>query len=257
VKTSDLEASLRSLDAATPPTFEQYGRAADGLDRIVATPAPPARRRPGRWVLIPVAVAALAVALVVLPWGRGGGRAYATWTPVPVALTPAETDLVGSACKKEIRGYMDLQQATLALAERRGEYVAMLYRTDKPDNSAFCLSHNLPGTDDVDDLSTAAGGGSGPAELAPPGTFTQGALADFGEASITDGAAGADVAALTVHAGEFTTQATVRGGRWVAWWPGPAIEWIGNGPETRDLMTYDLTLKDGTVIPAAQPWKGR
>ncbi len=253
-----IEEFLRSMDVATAPSFEQYEQAAATLDRIVAAPVPPSRRKIARWVLIPVVVAALAAALIVLPWGIDGHRAYATWTPVPVPLTAAEIDLVGAACNNELRHYqrVDLNKARLALAERRGEYVAMLYRVENPETSASCLTRNLPGTDDVDDVNTGVAGSDGPAAAAPAGTFTQGALTDSGEVSMVDGAVGSDVVALTVHAGEFTTQATVNNGRWVAWWPGPALVWISK-TETRDLMTYDLTLRDGTVIKDAPPFRGR
>jgi hypothetical protein len=47
----------------------------------------------------------------------------------------------------------------------------------------------------------------------------------------------------------------VRNGRWVARWPGPAVEWIGK-TEVKSLMTYDLMLRDGTVILDAKPWRG-
>ncbi|WP_127506052.1 hypothetical protein [Actinoplanes solisilvae] len=221
--------------------------------------APQPRSRPPRkkWILAPVAALAVAAALVAVPWGKDDGRAYATWTPIPVALTPAEIDLVGSACRKDMRRYdlLDLDRAHLVLAERRGEYVAMLYRTEGPDMVATCLAHNLPGTDDVEDLNTGAASGSDSPRTTPAGRFEDGALTDDGAVSITEGTVGPDVAGLTVHAGTLTVQATVSNGRWVAWWPGPAVEWVGQA-QTRDLMTYDLTLRDGSVIRDAKPWRG-
>lgn len=255
MKSRDLRASLRTLDAAVPPTFEQYERAAAVLDRIVATPQPRSRRPRKKWILVPVAALVLAAGLVAVPWGEDDGRAYATWTPIPVALTPAEIDLVGKACRKELRGDAITDRANLALAERRGEYVAMLYRIDNPDTVATCRAHNLPGTDDVDDVNAGVAGGSGPRRPAPAGRFQDGALSDDGEVSITEGTVGPDVTGLTVHAGKLTVQASVSNGRWVAWWPGPAVEWIGR-TRTRDLMTYDLTLRDGTVVRDAKPWRG-
>jgi hypothetical protein len=266
---SRLDATLRSLDVAGTLTAEQQHAAAT-LERIVATaPAAgsthpgataPVRRSRRRLLLIPAAVAAAALtaAVIVLPGGEGGGRAYASWTPVPSALTAAEVDLVAPACRERLRGGpLDLERARLVLAERRGEYVALLYRTDDPDMSGSCLAHNLQGTDDVDDVDAGIGGGSGPALPAPARGFTQGAIADYRDASITDGAAGADVAGVTIHAGDLTVQASVSNGRYVAWWPGSAFEWDRDQPSGEDgarlIITYDLTLTDGTVVHDAQP----
>ncbi|MBU2665102.1 hypothetical protein KOI35_16490 [Actinoplanes bogorensis] len=252
---------MKALDAATPPTFEQYARAADTLDRIVATPLEESERSETSkkkqlrtWMLVPALAAAAAVLLVLAPWGRSS-RAYATWTPVPVPLSADESGLVGPACRKQLSGsaYLDLDHARLVLAERRGEYVALLYRTENPDMAGFCLAHNVPGTNDVDEVKSGSAGGSGPAETTPAGRFTEGALASFPAASITNGAAGVGVTGLTIHTGGLTVEATVRDGRWVAWWPGQAIAKDEEG-EWRDVpRTYDVLMNDGRVIKNAQP----
>ncbi len=263
-----LDATLRSLDAAGTLTAEQQQRAAATLERIVATApdagsdghgaAAPVRRSRRRLLLISAAAAALAGAVIVLPDAGGGGRAYASWTPAPTALTTAEVDLVAPACREGLRGgSLDVKRSRLVLAERRGEYVALLYRTDDPDMSGSCLAHNRQGSDEVDDVRTGIGGGSGPALPAPARGFTQGAISDFRDASMTDGAAGADVAGVTIHAGNLTVEASVSNGRYVAWWPGPAFENGRDQPSgkggPRLIVSYDLTLTDGTVIHNAQP----
>ncbi|MEU9509380.1 hypothetical protein AB0D32_24230 [Micromonospora sp. NPDC048170] len=264
---SRLDAALRSLDAASTPTAEQHQRAAATLERIVATApaadtnpgaAAPVRRTRRRLLLVPVAAAALTAAAIVLPTGNDGGRAYASWTPVPTALTAAEIDAVAPACRKRLRGgSLDLERARLVLAERRGEHVALLYRTDDPDISGSCLARNLQGDDDVDDVDVGIGGSTGPALPAPARGFTQGTIADYRDASVTDGAAGADVAGVTIHAGNLTVQASVSNGRYVAWWPGAALERDRDQPSGEDgarpIITYDLTLTDGTVVRDAQP----
>jgi hypothetical protein len=146
------------------------------------------------------------------------------------------------------------------LAERRGDYVALLYRTDNPDISGACLVRNPKGSTDVDNVQTGVGGSSGPALKAPARGYTQGAISQFGGtqgASITNGAVGDEVTGVTIHAGTFTVTASVQNGRYAAWWPGPAFE-SGppkpsgeGGPEP--ILTYDLTLADGTVTHNAQP----
>ncbi|MEV0157012.1 hypothetical protein AB0H57_25230 [Micromonospora sp. NPDC050686] len=265
---SRLDIALRSLDAASTMTAVQQQHAAATLERIVTTPpaplsdqpgaAPPVRRSPRRLLLISAAAAAVAAGVLVLPSGGGGGRAYASWTPVPAGLTAAEVDLVAPACRKRLGdGHLDLDRARLVLAERRGEYVVLLYRTDDPDVSGSCLAHNRQGSDDVDDVAWGIGGSSGPALPAPARGFTQGAISDFVDASVTDGAAGPGVAGVTIHAGELTVQASVSNGRYVAWWPGPAFTSARDqrsgkgGPQL--IISYDLTLTDGTVIRNAQP----
>uniref|UniRef100_UPI003D7C6FCE hypothetical protein n=1 Tax=unclassified Kineococcus TaxID=2621656 RepID=UPI003D7C6FCE len=84
------------------------------------------------------------------------------------------------------------------------------------------------------------------------GAISQSTISDVERVSITSGAAGTDVAGVTIHAGSCTVQATVRQGRYVAWWPGPAFRDETAAPSGPDrstlLLTYDLTLSDGTVI---------
>lgn len=78
--------------------------------------------------------------------------------------------------------------------------------------------------------------------------------------SIAEGAVGAEVTGVTVHAGAYTAHATVHADRFVAWWPGPAFVGIP-GPPGRDTMKeivrYDLTLADGTVRHDARPSHSR
>ncbi|MEU4693525.1 hypothetical protein [Actinoplanes sp. NPDC023714] len=263
---TDLDQELRALDAALPITAEQRERALTALDRIVAGPPlsiPTPRRRLAlpRWAG-PVAVAAaVAVAgtLIVFPGVLGGGRAYASWTPVPAPLTAAEIAMIGPECVEGFDSMPGVSRADarVVLAERRGEYAMLLYRVENPETSVACLAHNVPGSDDVDDVKWGAGGGSGPARTAPPDTYTQGAISDFVEASVTDGAAGEGVTGVTVHAGDITAEATVADGRYVVWWPGPAFARDDDGDPAFLDLTYDLTLDDGRVVTGAQPYLPR
>jgi hypothetical protein len=257
----DLDTVLRSMDAAGPPATGLDSRAAATLERIVSTPAvrpaetaPSRFRLKGRLVLATAVVAAMAGAVAVFPGLTSGSRAYASWTPVPTTLTPAEIDRIGPPCREALHDgeSLDAGRARLALAERRGEYAVLLYRTENPDMSGACLAYNPPGSDDVDDLQAAVGGGSGPALAVSGQQFTQGAIADFGDASVTDGAVGPDVAAVTLHAAGRTVQASVADGRYVAWWPGPAMSSDGN-TDPRVIITYDLTLRSGEVLENATP----
>jgi hypothetical protein len=264
----DTESALRSLDAAAAPlTDSELNRARVTLERIITTspstgdPRPatltPARPR-RRLILIPAAALVLTVALVVVQSVRADDQAYASWTAVPATVADSDLDAVAAACKDTLRGSsIDLSRAGLVLAERRGDHVALLYRTDDPDMSAVCLARNPQGSTEVDGVDTAVGGSSGPALQAPPESYTQGTIAQLDGASVTDGAVGDEVKGVTIHAGTLTVEASVQNGRYAAWWPGDAFtsgalpqSGAGN-PEL--ILTYDLILRDGTVIHDAQP----
>jgi hypothetical protein len=263
------DSALRSLDAAVGTlTAGDQERARATLERIVATapstgaaqPAAPtpARRSWRRLVLLSMAALTLAVASMLIPGLRGDDPTYASWTATPASVTSHDLDAVVSACQDQVNTYfVDPGRAKLVLAERRGDHVALLYRTEDPDISASCLARNPQGSTDVSDVESGAGGSGGPALKAPPRGFTQGAIGHYDGASITDGAAGDAVTGVTIHAGTLTVNASVQNGRYAAWWPGPAfqsgpLEPGGDGgPEL--ILTYDLTLTDGTVIHNAQP----
>lgn len=172
------------------------------------------------------------------------------------------------ACRKQLAGYthgagrieFDAASIPVALAERRGGYVAVLFRVDNPDTSASCVAANRPGTTDVDDVNTAVGGSSGPATAAPAGRVTRDMISQFGgdtPASFTDGEAGPGVVEVTIHAGDHVVTATVINGRYAAWWPGRAFargphQHSGQGgPE--EILTYDVTLADGTIKTSVYP----
>lgn len=265
------DSALRSLDAAAATlTVGEDERALATLERIVAsapsTAAPQpaaqawARRSLRRLAFVTTAALTLIVGSVVVQGDRGHDAAYASWTATPTAVASDELDAAATACRDQLGGpgsSIDIDSAELVLAERRGEHVALLYRTENPDMSGSCLVRNPQGSTDVDDVDSGVGGSTGPALKAPTRGYTQGAIAQFNEASITDGAVGDAVTGVTILAGTFTVNASVQNGRYVAWWPGPAfqsgpLEPSGEGgPEP--ILTYDLTLRDGTVLRNAQP----
>lgn len=265
------DSPLRSLDAAVATlTDEEQTRAQQTLERIVATapttaatqpqrPAP-ARRLRRRLILIPAAAAALAAGSVVVQAVHGGEPAYASWTSTPAAVARHDLDAAATACQDQLRhlgSSINPDRATLVLAERRGDHVTLLYRTENPDASAACLVRNPPGTTDAQEVGIGVGTSDGPAPKAPPTGYTQDTVAQFAGASITDGAVGAAVTGVTIHTGTRTVTASVHNGRYAAWWPGTAFP---NGPTQpsghggpEPSITYDLTLTNGTVIHNAAP----
>lgn len=256
--TPDVDTMIRSLDPApTHLTPAQRERAAASLERLVATapgPSPRVRRRVRPLLVLPTAAVALAAGVLMLP--RGERIAFTSWTPTPKPLTAGELALVAPVCKDKLAGdSLDLDRARLALAERRGEFVALLYRTEDPDMAGSCIVHNRPGTDELDAVSAGVGGGGGPALRPQPRAYTQGAFHQTRDVTVTDGGVGSEVRGVTIHALGFTVQASVRDGRYVAWWPGKAFREVrmGDTTEPQLAVTYDLTLVDGTVIRNAVP----
>ncbi len=267
--------SLDAADAALDPS--QRLRADAMLERIIAAPVTPeyapvvARRQPRfsrKLIWVPVVAVAVAVGSIVIPPGRGGGSAtaYASWTSTPSAVAARDLEAVTQACRDQAAELADhgprIDAATIpvAIAERRGDFVAVLLQLDNPDYSVSCVATNRPGSSDVDDLSVAAGGSDGRAPIPPAGRITPGGVSQFGlqpPASFTNGAAGAGVVGVTIHAGPQVITATVKNGRYVAWWPGKAF---ADGPQEPSgqggpavILTYDVTLSDGTIKTNVSP----
>jgi hypothetical protein len=261
MNTSSPESVLRSLDAAVGMLDEGHRQRADALlERIVATPADavpvPRSRMRTRLVWVSVIVAAIAIGSVALRAAGDSGVAYASWTPTPSAVAPGDLDTVVRACRQQVGD----DTIPVALAERRGTFVAVLFHKNNPDLSASCVASNRPGSTQVDDVATGVGGSSGPAWTPAAGRITQGMISELrGDqpAAFTEGAVGRDVIGVTIHAGTQTITATVASGRYAAWWPGkafsdgPAQPSGRGGPEP--LLTYDVHLADGTVEDNVAP----
>jgi hypothetical protein len=232
--------SLDPADGALDPS--QRLRADAMLERIIAAPvdleyAPVGARRPQRFsrkvIWVPVVAMVVAVGSIVIPLGRGGSAtAYASWTSTPSAVAVSDLEAVTQACRDQIAELGDygprIDAATIpvAIAERRGDFVAVLFQLDNPDYSVSCVATNRPGSSDVDDISWGAGGSDGPARIPPEGRITQGATSQFNGqpgASFTSGSVGAGVVGVTIHSGSQIITATVKNGRYVAWWPGKAF----------------------------------
>lgn len=272
---------LRSLDAADPELSDrQRHRADELLERIATTPAGPhatvgrIRKPRPQWIRNAAWVAAVAVAIGVaslaIPGVGGSGVSYATWTATPAPVSDSDLQTAARACRAAVsdahgptgNGIADLSTIPVVLAERRGDFVAMLLHRDAPQTSVACVAINPRGSADVDNVQASIGGSDGPAPSPPPFQIMPGGIAQFGgrfPAAFTDGSVGANVAGVTIHAGDQTVQATVRGGRYVAWWPGKAFtdpaQSGSGGP--REILSYDVTLNDGTirtdVIPYVPP----
>lgn len=263
--------SLDAADAALDPS--QRSRADAMAERIIAAPVTPEytlvgagrqQRFSRKLMWVPVVAVAVAVGSIVIPPGRGGGSAtaYASWTSTPSAVAAGDLEAVTQACRDrvdEVGGdgehgpRIDTATMPVAIAERRGDFVAVHLQLDNPDYSVSCVARNRPGSSDVDDLHDTSGGSSGPAWIPPAGRITRVGVSQMGDqpVSFTNGSAGAGVVGVTIHAGSQVITATVKNGRYVAWWPGKAFSDVppplrGQG-DPAVILTYDVTLSDGTT----------
>jgi len=293
------DSELRALDPAAPLTAEDRIRAEARLAQIVATdpaapstvPTParalPLRRRAAvRWASAAAALAAVTTAGLALST-VGAPAAYATWTATPAQVAAADNAVFEKACREQTGEISWLGDATLSvrLAERRGDYVAMLLTGNGtnqhgPTNASVTCVGMLPvGGRTVKDLASGVAGGSAAEGYDPANafkdpsgaqfyegsmsTFTMGAnwLGQGGEpASMVDGQVGPDVVKMTIHSSIDGTsaEASIKDGTYAAWWPGSAFDLSGEaqpsgegGPEPQ--LTYDLVLKDGTVLTDVTP----
>lgn len=267
---------LRALDAAPPVELDDTGRrrARAKLHQILATD--PVRPGPGsvprrwpravRWAAVPAA--AVVAATWVAPALLGADPAYASWTPAPQEITAADRAVADAACRD---ADLRLDPPSLDLAERRGEWVGLLYTGTHVEGgpaAATCMVYLPIGDQKADEVDIAVGGGQGAVPV--DGQFTQGPISEYGGpnpwpfgrqdrpvVSFTHGELGDDVVAVTIHTADGqAVEATVDGGRYAAWWPGRALEpHIQSSGVLRldPSFNYSITLRDGTVVENAQP----
>lgn len=272
-----LDRLIRSHDPADTDTLELRSRLDARLAERPALPdpAPTAPRRSLRRRLIGLAAAAAAVstAYVLLP-GPGQGNAYASWTATPQAVADRDAAVAVEECRDAMRGpfwarqkggpeEFDPAAAGVGLTERRGDLVSVLLRDEGPlkQLTANCVVALEEGAASGKVEGWGVGGSTGgpPVEADADG-FYPGSMFQSGDReplSMVDGSVGENVSGLTLHAGDLTVQATIEDGRYAAWFPGrifPDRDW---GPSGQGgpvpILTYDLTLTDGTVITDAEP----
>lgn len=272
--------AFRPLDAAPHGDLDKAGqiRANARLQQILASdpdngnasngPIGKRRSRPARRIAAPIALAAVAAitAMVVLLPGTGGkDAAYASWNAVPGSISSPDRAVADAAC----RGRMDLASPQLDLAERRGEWVVLLY-TDTEHMAGMCLAYLPAGAAKTKDIDVSQGGGD-QGFLPVAGEFSEGSMAEFRggsifgfgdrpEIALTHGNVGEDVAAVTITTPDGQlVEATVQDGRYAAWWPGTVFssDVEGSGVEGRGgptpAISYTITLNDQTVIEDATP----
>lgn len=267
--------AFRRLDSAPQGDLDQAGqvRANARLQQILASDPDNGntangaigkrRSRPVRRIAAPIALAAVAAitaSVVLLPGAGSNDTAYASWNAVPGSISSPDRAVADAAC----RGRLDLSSPQLDLAERRGDWVVLLY-TASEHMAGTCLAHLPAGAQKADNIDFGMGGGD-QGFLPVAGEFTEGNITEFRggnifgfgdrpEIALTHGNVGEDVAAVTITTPDGQlVEATVQDGRYAAWWPGNAFggELEGNGGPA-PAISYTITLNDQTVIENATP----
>lgn len=291
------DAQLRTLDASGPITTDDHARAEALMTSIIGTdpavspsvvaPLRPVRRhRALRVAAAAAAVAAVGTGAFALSTA-GAPPAYASWTATPAPVSAADNTVFEQACRDQAKGMIEWfgdGTLTVRLAERRGDFVAMLLTGSgtnefgPTDANVTCVGVLPVGGTDVTDLNSAAGGGSAAEGYNPSNAFAKPTGAQFYEggmsqftmggswlggggepASFVNGEVSRDVVALTIHSFDGTSvDASIKDGTYAAWWPGAAFDLSGPMPPSgeggpRPKLTYDVTLKDGTVLTGVTP----
>jgi len=265
-------AALRDLDpargvstggpAALAP--QDARRAAATLEQILATdpdpgvarpqlePAPtPVRRHSRRWVLASVAALVAAAAVVVPALTLRGDRAYASWSPLPVALSPAESAAAAQACLDSLDQVADPRVEPL-LAERRGAWTYVLLQpTAEVESSCLIPTAEIAEGPAADLRRWYSNTGESPSEPAPGPDELRVLVATIGSTeeglfSYSEGQVGREVADVifTTPRG-VTVQASVANGRYAVWWPAGKNDL--RNPEISGAPDIDITLEDGTT----------
>jgi hypothetical protein len=226
-------------DRATSPAAQQL------LTRILETPHVAPDHRPSqaavtrrRWAVTGGIAAALTTVGVVLPAVTDdSGAAFASWTPTPAAVPPADAAAWRAECLAA--GTDPRGPVTAALSERRGEFTFALLVTARAVGTCLRLDPPTTGQEERGVISWGPGGDL-PAPAPGSATVRAGTTfrSDAGEFTSAYGRVGEQVVAveLTPDGGRPVT-ATLADGYFTAWWPGRAEE----------PVTVTLTRRDGTT----------
>jgi hypothetical protein len=251
-----LDDQLRRHDPArdVPEDLGRSPRAAATLARVIATapgsgPRPVRRKRAARFALAAVVAAA---GLVVAPVLGTDEAAFGTWEPDPRPATEREAARYAAECAEWTRATADYEPKVI---EVRGTWV-MTYLASA-DGEAQCLRSTEPSPDFVDGENLSM---SGPLPQTPAadGLATTGVLETSGGLSRTHfmvaGKVGTRVTEVVFASQGMQVRATVRNGRFTAWWPrrkpasvaGRLIDNTGYNDSPNPDVT--ITLSDGKTI---------
>ncbi|MDR6623493.1 hypothetical protein [Sinomonas atrocyanea] len=265
-RNEEIDSLLLTLDAADPRGDASTPRARADLLRILSTDPVQApsqrptatiasgkargagRKKVRRAAFVGGLAAALTAGLVVLPSLAGGDPAFASWTPVPTGMSPADRDSAAAECrasKKDVGDGMyadDISSAEVAIAERRGVWTTVVL-TGKGGLTAMCITDDAAGPFNRGMIGSVGrpAGKPGPHELTASalGTGTMSA----GDISIAAGAAGSDIAGVTYRSRTHQdVTATVSRGQFALWLPGDELR-----NASSEGIEVEVTYNDGST----------
>ena len=202
--------------------------------------------RPG--VRVALVVAAIAALIVAIPFFGGGQNAYAGWTAYPAALSTGQQSAVAQQCKEWTEQSITKAPTQVVLSERRGGIGLALL--SGPGGLLVTCQQSLGGSGEPSGGSSETYLTDIPAEDEILSDGGSGFSEDDGEPiyRVVSGRVGADVTGVVVHTAEQgDVIASVEGGYFTAWWPGPAES---ASPPTGSLpmdFTFTAQLRDGTT----------
>ncbi|GAA0517614.1 hypothetical protein Ade02nite_84040 [Paractinoplanes deccanensis] len=239
---------LAVLDPArgSEPTPMQWARSRAFIERTMAgqgarRTANPATRR---WITAgAAAVAAGALAVVAVPVLVPGTaeKAVASWTATPTARTGDQVMDQAKACGAgDVGGTSSaVRPSDVILAEQRGDATLLIMRK----STGAVVECLLVGKDQLASMGLTDGK---PLPAPPAGTVNIETMSSAGDGddmwSNVVGLAAPEVTAVEIRLDSGRTfQASVRGGWWGAWWPGP------EGGEGRDTFTVIVRTSAGVT----------
>lgn len=221
------------------------------LDDILQTGTEPAPRktrpmRPG--VRVALVVAAVAALVVAIPFFGGGQSAHAGWTAYPAALSTGQQSVVARQCKEWTEESITKAPTQVVLSERRGGIGLALL--SGPGGLLVTCQQSLGGSGEPSGGSSEAYLTDVPARGEILSDGGSGFSEDDGEPiyRVVSGRVGADVTGVVVHTAEQgDVIASVDGGYFTAWWPGPAESASRPSGSLPMNFTFTAQLRDGTT----------
>ncbi len=258
---------LRTLDpAASAEPRVSSAVAQESLAAILASDLHPvpsttdlleSRPRSRRWLVLVAAATAGALALAIGPQLGGGDAAFASWTSTPNDVTPTDLDAAAAGCRTFLTNALppdkpdsasagtddgaptsaDIEASTPVIAERRGDWTFVLMSSAGFEIS--CLtSKDRYGSGAIDSSTNDAP----PAREVRVTALGASLMDDEGFVSV-NGLVGKDVTGVVVHTADRDLRATVKAGRFLAWWP----QTVEREEPPFPTIRLTLTFADGSI----------
>ena len=250
-----LLARIVATDPAAGLTSAEAGSAASGRAGDTATADTPRRPMPmrRRLVLAGAAVAG-AVAFTIVPGLGGSSPAFAGWTATPSGVQATDLASAAAGCKDYLGRALppakpgedpnmptaaDVFASTPVIAERRGDWTFVLMASAEFEVS--CLTSGRSYGSGAIDPARQVSLKPREALVTSVGAST---FDSDGYLSV-NGRVGSEIIGVTVHADGTDVRATVKSGRFLAWWPEKSLR---DKSSPFPSVRLSLTFVDGKSV---------